>query len=206
MSFWSDLVGIIGSSLKLGFQGITLKSSSGKLQVRNTEDSAAASVVVSVLELGGGNTILRSGGSGDITLPSGAGSPNQAVVTDGAGNWSYAAVAGGNDKAIVDTTTLSFGSAATVAMFTLPATAVIQEVRTIVGTVFNGASSMSIGISGQLSKYVPSSAVDLTTTGTYVFHPDLDGSGSSENLIVTYSVGGATAGAARILVTYVIPS
>ena len=67
---------------------------------------------------------------------------------------------------------------------------------------------MSIGISGTTSKYMGSTQVDLTAAAATVFEvePGLAAVGATENLIATYSAGSASAGAARILVDYVIPS
>lgn len=207
MTIWADFVGTINSYLRLGLQGVRLKSSSGKLQIRNSDDTAGASIVVTNLELGGGNTILQSGGSGvTLTFPANTGSPNQALVTDGSGVLSFSTLAGGDDKAVRDTTSLVFGSSSPVAMFTLPANAVIDWVKVIVDTAFNGSPTMSVGITGSLSKYIASTQVDLTLANSYLLHPDIPASVSSENLIITYAASGATVGAARVLVSYSIPS
>lgn len=207
MSIWADLTGTISNYLRLGFEGVRLKSSSGKLQVRNSGDTAGAAIVVTNLELGNGDTVLQSGGSGiTFILPSSVGSPNQALVTDGSGGLSFATIAGGNDKAIRDTTSLVFGSSSPVAMFTLPANAVIDWAKVIVDTAFDGTPTMSVGVTGNLSKYVASTQVDLTLDDSFLVYPDLAASGSSEDLIITYSAGGATVGAARVLVSYSIPS
>ena len=207
MSIFSDLLGSLGTTFRVGLSGVTLKSNSGKLEVRNTGDTANAAAVVTTLELGSGDTVLASGGSvGTITFPSGTGSPNQALVTDGAGTLSFATVAGGNDKPVVDTTSLAFGSSSPVTCFTLPANAVVMEVKTVVDTAFDGTPTMSVGLTGALSKYVASTQVDLNTTGSYAVYPDLAPVGVTEDLIITYAAGGATAGAARVLISYVTPS
>lgn len=207
MNVWGDFVGTTYNYFRLGLNGIRLKFSSGKLLVRNSDDTAGAPVVVTTLELGNGGTVLQSGGTGvTLTLPANTGSPNQALVTDGSGGLSFATVAGGTDKAIRDTTSLAFGSSSPVAMFTLPANAVIDWVKVVVDTAFNGTPTMSVGIIGNLSKYVASTKVDLTLGDSFLIHPDLPSSGSSEDLIITYAAGGATAGSARVLVSYSIPS
>jgi hypothetical protein len=93
-------------------------------------------------------------------------------------------------------------------MFTLPSGAVITAVRVVVDTPFNGAPSLSVGITGTTSKYMSSTQVDLTADAKTVFEvePGEPAPGGAENLIATYAAGGATAGSARILVDYVIPS
>ena len=53
-----------------------------------------------------------------------------------------------------------------------------------------------------------SGQVDLTAAAGTIFEvdPGLTANGSTEDLIATYAAGSASAGAARILVDYVIPS
>jgi hypothetical protein len=91
-------------------------------------------------------------------------------------------------------------------MLTLPANAVVEAVRIIVDTAFNGTPSVSIGISGTLSKYFAASSVDLLTTGLYEDYPALASVGTTESIIATYSAGSASVGSARLELDYVIPS
>jgi hypothetical protein len=93
-------------------------------------------------------------------------------------------------------------------MFTLPPDAVVRRVAVVVDTAFDGTPSLSVGVTGTTSKYMGSTQVDLTAAAGTVFEadPGLDADGSSEDLIATYSAGGATAGAARILVEYGVPA
>jgi hypothetical protein len=105
----------------------------------------------------------------------------------------------------LDTTALAFGSASPVAMFSTGATDVIEYIEVIVDTAFNGTSTMSVGIAGTTSKYVAATQVDLTTAGKYVINPGLPAQGA-EALIITYAAGGASAGAARVLVHYASPT
>jgi hypothetical protein len=93
-------------------------------------------------------------------------------------------------------------------MFTLPANAVVSEIAVVVDTSFNGTPSLSVGITGTLSKYLSSTQVDLTqpATTTFEIQPGMASVGTTEAIIFTYAAGGASAGAARILVSYSIPS
>ena len=147
-----------------------------------------------------------------IVLPAGDPSPGQALTVASAAGGTitleWTTVAGGSDKVVCDTTSLAFGAGATVAMFTLPANAVVKKVQVIIDTAFNGTPSLSIGISGTASKYMGSGQVDLTAAAGTIFEvdPGLTANGSTEDLIATYAAGSASAGAARILVDYVIPS
>ncbi|BAY20790.1 hypothetical protein NIES2100_05340 [Calothrix sp. NIES-2100] len=228
MSKFADLLGTVVSYFKIGTNGVRLKNSSGNLLIRNSTDSADSSVTASTINISSDNFVINSdaantsadrsitiarptsgmSASYTLTLPTSVGSPNQVLTTDGTtGNLSWVNAGGSTtDKVSTDTTNLAFGSTSPVSMFTLPANSVIQAVRVIVDTAFNGTPSLSIGISGTTSKYVATNQVDLTTIAIYEIYPGLTANGSSESLITTYSAGSASVGAARIEVDYVIPA
>ena len=226
-----DILGSVYSKFQLGLgsTAVNVKEVAGKLRVRNKADAADAPLVGSVIAASGDllelnedaanagadwKMTLNRPASGmtaqvNLTLPPTVGSPGQVLSTDGAtGVTSWTTVASGNDKVITDTTALAFGSGASVAMFNLPVGAVVANVVVTVDTPFNGTPSLSVGIAGTLSKYLASNQVDLTQAATVSFdvEPGLPAPGAVEALLATYSAGGATAGAARILVAYSIPS
>lgn len=227
-----DLLGTTYAKLQIGLgsAGAALKVASSKLRARNVADSADFPLVGSVIAASGDYLELNEDAAGagadwkytlarpstgmsaarTITLPAGAPSPNQALTDDGTGTGQlvWTTVAAGTDKTVTDTTALAFGSTSPVSMFTLPANAVVEEVRVIIDTAFNGTPTLSIGVSGTTSKYMAATQVDLTATATTIFavSPGITANGSSESLIATYSAGSASAGAARIEVDYVIPS
>lgn len=229
MGRFADIIGTLGEALQLGISStaVKIKHVSGVLRVRNKADNADAALVASKLSASGNDIELNEDAAGSgadwlytlrrpssgmtaavvLTLPVDDGSPNQALVTDGSGVLSFATVAGGTDKTVVDTTTLAFGSASPVAMFTLPANAVILKVTCIVGTAFDGtAPTASVGIAGTTSKYMAATQVDLKTTGVYEVVPGLAAEAGTEALIITYAADSSSAGSARFLVEYVIPS
>ena len=225
-----DLLGTTFDKLQvgLGATAVNIKQVAGKLRARNKADSADAPVVGSVIAASGDFLELNEDAAGaaadwkytlarpaagmtaarTIVLPPDAGTAGFAVVTDGAGNWTYAAIAAGADKVITDTTTLAFGSVSPLAMFNMPANAVIHQVEVISDTPFNGAPSLSIGVAGTVSKYLGATGVDLTALAASGFEasPNLPAVGAAEALIATYAAGGATAGSARLMVHYSIPS
>lgn len=206
--------------------GVNLKNTSGNLVVRNGADSSDATITSSEF-LASGNVALvlnsDSTGSGAdwkisvarpttgqtadwvFTLPPNAGSPQQVLQTDGSGVTTWVDAASGATD-ITDTTSFAFGSASTISMFTLPANAIVLSVGVIIDTAFDGTASMSIGISGNASKYVGSGDVALGIAAGWWIYPNLPADGSSEALEISYSAGGATAGAARVVVNYSIPS
>lgn len=225
---WRNLFGTLGSYFRLGFTGPRLKDSSGNLVVRNAGDSADANITAAKVSASGNTIEFNSDAAGagadwiykltrpssgmaaavELTLPPTDGSPGQVLGTDGSGNLDWVSAASTEALTHRDTTSLAFGSTSPVAMFTLPANAVLDSVTIIVDTPFNGTPSMSVGVSGTASKYVASSQVDLTMAAKTKFIIDCaePANGSTEALIITYAAGGASAGAARVLVDYSVPA
>lgn len=221
-----DVLGTNLSSFLISIGGVRLKNSSGNLLVRNSGDTADAQITASKLN-NTGNTVAigstnvlnlqqNASQSGNLTViyPSAKATDGQ-VLAQKAGTSTgvieFEFVSSANTAACIatDTTSLAFGSSATVSMFNLPANAVVQAVRVIVDTIFNGTPSISVGISGSTSKYMASSQVDLKdAAGAKIYEslPALTASGSAEALIISYSAGSATTGAARVEVDYAIPT
>lgn len=223
-----DLSATSFGSMLLGLLGVRLKNSGGNLHIRNNGDTAFAEVTASRVNVSDNVLVLNSdaaGSAADWTLtiqrpaagqtaawtwqfPVGPGTAGQVLSTDGTGATSWISTVSTADKISTDTTTLAFGSAATVAMFTLPANAEILEIRVTIDTPWNTAATMSVGIAGTTSKYMAATQVNLQGAATNCFevYPGLTPSASPENLIITYAAASATAGSARILVKYAVPS
>ena len=146
----------------------------------------------------------------EIILPSADPSVGQALTvasfTSNVITLQWTTIAAGAEKLVVDTTSLAFGTTSPLAMFTAPANAVHSLVQVIVDTPFNGTPSLSIGITGTTSKYMSATQLDLTQGAIFEVAPGVAAVGTTENLIATYSAGGASAGAARILVYYSVPA
>lgn len=225
---FSDLLGTFSATFKLGLNGLLLKSTGGKIRARNATDSADAPLVGSTIQASGDSLTLNEDatGAGDdwtmtlsrpdtgmtqnltFKMPANYGTAGFALVTDGAGNLSFASSAAATNLEATDTTDLVFNSTGTVAMFQLPADAVVRIAAVIVDESFDGTPSLSIGVTGELSRYMGSTHVDLTASAGTVFEvdPATVAEVTAQDLIATYSAGGATQGAARMLVSYVIPS
>ena len=224
---WSDLYGTLKDNLRLGLLGVRLKNSSGNLLVRNTGDSADAQVTASKLNMSGDVLDINSDAAGSgadwkytiqrptsgmgaavtLTLPVDDGTPNQVMATDGSGVLSFISAASTASSDKIDSTSLAFGTSSPLTMFSTGSGDIIDEIEVVIDTAFDGTPSLSIGVSGTTSKYMATSEVDLTAVAASSFkvHPGLVAQGV-EALIATYSAGGATAGAARILVHYSTPS
>jgi hypothetical protein len=212
MSSWLKIVGTQAGKFVLGLTGVTLKNNSANLQVRNNADSAYAAVEAGNVVVNGssyGVTLSASASQAAnyaLTLPVDDGSPNQVLVTDGAGVLSWQSAASTADHWKVDTTSFAFGSGSTVSMFTLPANSVIDKVTVIVDTAFDGTPSMSVGVSGNASKYVASGDTLLTVADRYDVPNQQAAVGTTEALEIAYTAGGATVGAGRVLVSYAVPA
>lgn len=233
MAVWKNLRGTLGSLFRLGFTGPGLKDESGELAVRDEADAAYEAVRVALVKVYGDDIELNAGAAGagadrkmtirrpstgmanDITvvMPSGNPTPGQVLSVASFGSnivvLQYTTIAGGPTNILgTDSTTLAHGDTSPVAMFTKPANAIVAKVRVIPDTPFNGTPQLSIGIAGETSKYMASNQNDLTAAAGTVFEVDLGlpPTGGTEDLIATYSAGGASAGSARILVDYVVPS
>jgi len=228
MSMLGQFIGTVKDSFQIYIGGVKLKNNSGGLKVTDKND-ANSTVTASKFKATEDEIELNDDAAGSgadfkmqikrpatgmtaavaFTLPATAGSPNQVVQTDGAGNLSWGTPATSTQNISTDSTNLVFGSASTVAMFTLPVGAVVQKVRVIVDTAFNGTPSISIGIAGTLAKYMPATDIDLTAAAKTIFEAypaEAPVSGTPEDVIATYAAGSASAGAARMEVDYSIPT
>lgn len=225
---FSDLWGTTKAYFKIGGStGVRLKNNAGNLEVRNTGDSADAAVTTSKVNVSGDvidiNSDAASAGADwkytirrptsgmtaavDITLPPNDGSPGQVLQTDGSGILTWASAGSTASSVKIDTTSLAFGTASPVTMFTTGASDVIEMIEVVVDTPFDGTPTASVGISGTTSKYAGTGDIDLTAAAGTVFtvHPG-QVAGGAEALIITYAAGGASAGAARFLVHYATPA
>lgn len=227
MSIWSDLLGTSKAFFRIGFTGPRLKDVSGGLVIRNPGDSADAPLTTSKINVSGDVLDINSDAAGSgadwkytvqrpasgmtgavvLTLPVDDGTPGQVLVTDGVGVLSWGSAGNTAPCLKLETTSLAFGSASTVALFTTGAGDVIDSIEVIVDTAFNGSPTLSIGVAGTTSKYLASNQVALGEAAGTVFQvfPGL-GAAGAENLIATYAAGGASAGAARIIVNYATPA
>ena len=218
MGIFQDLFGTTADFFRVGLAGSRLKNNAGALQVRNATDSADAAIAVSQLNLGTTNALAvqRNAGQGaalTVIFPPAKATDGQVLAQrsgTASGVIELELIDAGNTASSnkLDTTSLAFGAASPVTMFNMAAGNVITIVDVIVDTPFNGTPSISVGITGTTSKYVASTQVDLTAVASTIFrvNPGLPAPVATEALIVTYTGGGASAGAARILVYFGVPT
>lgn len=233
MGVMKDLLGTLQSSFQLAIGGPRIKNGSGVVQARNAADNAYANMAAALFQTFGNDFEINSGATASgadwkmtirrpstgmthhlvFVFPSADPSPGQALtVASLVGDvvtLQWTTIAAGTDKIVVDTTTLAFGASSPLAMFTLPANAVVLKVEAIIDTAFNGtAPTASVGITGTTSKYMGSTQIDLKAVAGTAFEvtPALPSVGTTEALIITYAADSSSAGSARFLVYYAIPS
>lgn len=232
MSKFTDWLGTSAASWRIGLgaTAVRLKNIGSALAVRNAADSADAPVTASKVNVSGDEIDINSDAAGagadwkytlkrpssgmsaavSLTLPPDDGTAGQVLQTDGDGvlTWVSAGSTTLADK--LDTTSLAFGSASPVTMFSTGANDVIEYIDVFVDTAFDGTGpvpSMSVGIDGgSASKYMAATQVDLTTAGQYRVHPGLPAQGAEDLEIAFTAGGGASAGAARVVVHYAQPA
>lgn len=235
MSKFSNLIGTVLDRFQFGLSGPLIKSETGQLSARNADDTDYAALRAALVRVFGDSIELNAGASGsgadhvmrlvrpgtgmttdiDIVLPTGVPSPDDElyVVSYATGVVTLGYRASGSDAATnvvhVDETDLAFGSSSPLALLTKPANALVEKVKVIIDTPFDGGNpQVSIGIPGNTSKYGAASHIDLTAPAGTVFELDygLEATGSTEDIIATYAGDSSAAGAARIQIFYVIPS
>jgi hypothetical protein len=215
MASWLKIVGTQVSNFRLGLLGVRLKDNAGSLDVRNTGDTAftdvkAQAVTVFNNTAGFGNKIQTGATQAAdyvYTLPLTDGTTGQVLETDGSGVLNWVSAGSTSQCWSVDSTSFAFGTSSPITMFTLPANAVISSVIVIVDTAFDGTPTLSVGVNGgSASKYVSTGDVNLLVADRYEVPNQSIPVGTTEALETTYSAGGATVGAGRVLVTYAVPT
>ena len=97
---------------------------------------------------------------------------------------------------------LTDSSSATTALTNLTLSARVTSIAITVGTIFTGSPSLTIGDSSDNDRLMTANEIDLGIADTYIATPaHLYNAGSTINAY--YTAGGANAGSATILLTYV---
>jgi hypothetical protein len=214
MASYQDLLGTTEQTFTISpdTDAPVLKKVAGNtLQLRNNADTDFADLVAKLMSLSGTDIVIDSDGT-PITyrFPNTKGTDGQfwrqkAGTPANVVEFELASPSTSGAPA-PDTTNLVFGTVSPLTLFTLPANAEINLVRVIIDTPWAGGTGaqLSIGVAGNTSKYVAATKINLTKPAAtvYEFNPGLIPNASAENLIATYAPGGATAGAARIVVHY----
>lgn len=227
MASFQDIKGTSQQTFQIQKGGAKFRNNSGVLEARNAANSAYADFVALILRAAGDSIVLNNDAAGSgadwtmtiarpasgmtaavtYTMPA-APTNGYVLTTDSSGNLSWAAPTSVSDAQKIDSTSFIFSDSSPISLFTLPANAVVMAVHVMVDTVFDGTPTLEIGITGTLNKYMSTTENDLTSGSgdRWTAHPNNIPVGTTEALIGTYVQGSATAGAARVLVDYAIPS
>ena len=227
MGKWIDLIGTSLNYIKVGLTGVRLKNDSGNLAVRNTGDSADASITTSKVNISGDAIDINSDAASSgadwkytiqrpssgmtsavtLTLPVNDGSAGQALMTDGDGVLSWASAGDTSLCLKVDGVSIAHDSSSPITAMTLPQDARIMKVLCRVTTAFDGtAPTASVGVSGTTSKYLGATSIDLKTIGLYEVNCSEDAASSSESIIVTLAGDSSSAGTASFEIYYATPA
>lgn len=227
MASFQDIKGTSQQTFQIQKGGAKFRNNAGTLEVRDPTNTQYADFVALILRSASDSIILNNDAAGsgadwkmEIARPASGmtadvvytfpASPTNGYVlqTDGSGNLTWVAMSTASDAQKIDSTSFIFSDSSPITLFTLPANAVVMAVHVIVDTVFDGTPTLSVGISGTPAKYMATTENDLKsgTGDRWTSHPNEIPVGTTEALIGTYAQGSATAGAARVLVDYAIPS
>jgi len=229
MGTYTDLKGTTAASLQIEKDGVKLKNNSAALEVMAADGTTPAPLTASILNATGASVVINSDATEasadwkytftspaagmtanvELTLPIDDGTASQVLQTDGAGVLSWQSAGTTEMCRKQDTTTLAHDTSSPLTLFTLPANAIVNEVRVIIDTAFTGtAPTLSAGIAGTVSKYLGATQNDLqgTAKDMYIANPGEVAVGTTETVIATYAADSAEAGSARIVVDYSVPA
>lgn len=221
-----NLKGTSNTIYQIGKLGVNLKNSSGNLLVRNAADSADATLTTSQLLNSGNSIILNSDAAGSgadwtytfarpaagmtaavtLTFPIDDGAPGEVLSTDGSGNLSWASNSSNPQGEVTYTVPVAFGDSSPITAFTLPTDGVVDWIKIITRTVFNGtAPTLTTGVNGgSASLFTTTAQSDLKTAGGYTNDvTDIDQTSlASQDIELTYVPDSSSAGAAEVVFFY----
>lgn len=193
MAGFKEILGIIDGFLRLGYTGVRLKAGgTTSLQVKNEDDSAWADIEAANHALyddvsGFKITLQPPSLAADVALvlPDTDGSPGEFLSTDGTGVLGWSSPSGAANAEQLDETVFDQTSG-TLSMFTPPANSKLLRAKIIVSSTSGGGSpTLSLGISGNVTKYAATSRSNLKEVGSYEFDIDYQEDGTPDPIIAT---------------------
>lgn len=213
-SGWRKIVGLINEFLKFGFKGPMIKKNDtddAQLDIRANNGISDAKVDVAVqkvkqLEVKSSNgfktTITQPDIAADIPLklPTTLGNNGEGLKTDGAGNTFWGAGENPEDVSLFRHT-LNYNTASPAAMMNFPENFRIKDIVVEIITPFDGAApSLSVGLAGDISRYVETTDTALGMPSGTKFILDVEKYESvAGSMIATINPDGSTAG--QVIVT-----
>lgn len=216
---WKKIQGIINGYLKLGFQGPMIKkdgTDNDQLDIVGNNGVSDAKVnvaltktkTIELLDADGSNktSITQPDLSGDLNLrlPITMGNNGDHIATDGAGNLFFTGGGDAKDLSCYQAT-INYNTASPDNLVNMPANYLVKNIALEVVTPFDGtAPTLSVGIAGDVSRFVETADVDLLNAGTYLIDIEMT-EAAAEQMIATINPDGATVGQVIITVAGVVP-
>lgn len=235
MGLFADLLGTLNTTFQIAKAGVKLKNNAAALEIKAADGTTDAPVTASKVSVSGDVLEINSDAAGSgadwkytiqrpatgmgaavtLTIPPNDGSPGQVLQTDGNGVLVWATASVTEYMLACDTTTINWDTTpGAVAMLSVPVGGIVEKVRVIIDTTFNGttAATLTVGTAGTPTKYMSSTQNDLkgTAKDVYEVNPgEAAVSGSPEAVIATFAAasgGSPSAGSVRVELYYTIPS
>jgi len=110
----------------------------------------------------------------------------------------------GESVPTVSSVDLNFNSASIVSAIFLPTNSIILSIEVVIDATFDGTPTLSVGITGNTSKYATTSSINLLDAPEDVslIYNGKTPTVSDENVNLYYTAGGASVGSARVIITY----
>ena len=179
---------------------INVKDDTGVVQFRDADDTVFADAAVNKIRIQGTNAtnavILTSpaalGASVTFTLPGVDGASGEVLVTDGAGNLSFASVNASAINVQIEAFTEATGSPLTI--FTPPDNATIIAVYVQVLTAAGALTGVTteVGIAGDTDLYMQNDEIDVSNVAVYKVHPLEEVGVAPPDVIMTIVPGAQT--------------
>jgi hypothetical protein len=191
---------------------LTLKNSSGILEIRNDTDTAYANVESHSIKLHGTNalngvTITVPGAMGSnvtLTLPSDDGATNQVLATNGSGVLSWVDVSSNSN--LVQTESFTQATSSPLTIFTpTSGTYILSVVVEVTSAASGGNPTVQLGTVSDPNAYVDTDEINLNELGVYIVNPHDVVIGSPDAVVLSIAPDSQTF-SGRIFVNYSTPS
>ncbi len=216
---WKKIQGIVNGYLKIGFFGPMLKKNSAdndQLDIVGNNGTSDAKVNVNTAKVktievfdadnSHKTVITQTDITTDIVLklPVTGGNEGDSLSMGPSGQMLWT---GGGDAADVScsTKTINYNTSSPDNLINMPDNYMVKNVALTVITPFDGtAPTISLGIAGDVQKFVEEADVDLTNAGAYLIDVELT-EASAAQMIATIAPDGSTTGSVEIVISGVVP-
>lgn len=219
----------IGTAYPAGGTGVLLLNSSGNLEVKLSDSSVFKKVTASEFDATSDiGLVINSDAAGSgadwkisvarpasgmtadwtLTLPPDAGTSTYVLSTDGTGVTIWVPASSITNALEIKEVTVNTGDGASAALITLAANVRVEWVKVYVIAAFDDTPTLSVGPSGNHSKYMTTSANSLLADPKSVFTHESgeDPLGTTEAVLVYFATAASTVGQVKVQIAYVLPA